>query len=66
LRNIAVTAPYFHDGNVATLGQAVSKMAWMQLGKMLSDAEVKSLVHFLGSLTDKPRDVKVTESGSPR
>jgi cytochrome c peroxidase len=61
LRNIALTAPYFHDGKVATLREAASKMAWMQLGKRLSDAEVKSLVLFLQSLTDKARDVKVIE-----
>jgi cytochrome c peroxidase len=61
LRNIALTAPYFHHGKVASLGEAVSKMAWMQLGKTLSDAELKSLVLFLQSLTDKSRDVRVTE-----
>ena len=55
LRNIALTAPYFHDGTIATLEEAVPKMAKLQLGKDLSEAEVKSLVAFLQTLTDKAR-----------
>ena len=55
LRNIALTAPYFHDGKFATLPEAVKKMAWLQLGKELKDDETKAIVAFLGSLTDKPR-----------
>jgi cytochrome c peroxidase len=55
LRNIAITQPYFHDGSQARLDDAVTKMAWHQLGKPLSPDEVKSLVTFLHTLTDKPR-----------
>jgi cytochrome c peroxidase len=55
LRNITLTAPYFHDGKVATLPEAVKKMAWLQLGKELKEDEIKAIVAFLGSLTDKPR-----------
>lgn len=55
LRNIAITQPYFHKGQVATLEEAVRKMAWHQLGKELSEEQVKSLVAFLKTLTDKPR-----------
>lgn len=55
LRNIAITQPYFHNGKVATLEEAVRKMAWHQLGKELDEVQVKSLVAFLHSLTDKPR-----------
>lgn len=55
LRNIALTAPYFHDGRIATLPEAVKKMAWLQLGKELKDDEIKAIVAFLGSLTDKSR-----------
>lgn len=50
LRNATETAPYFHDGSVATLNEAVKLMAKHQLGKNLSDDEVKSIVTFLGSL----------------
>lgn len=51
LRNVAVTPPYFHDGSVATLPQAVRVMAQLQLGKQLSDEDVGLIVKFLESLT---------------
>ncbi len=51
LRNVKQTGPYFHDGRVATLDQAVRLMAEHQLGKDLTDAQVKSITTFLGSLT---------------
>lgn len=50
-RNVAVTAPYFHNGSVATLDEAVRVMAKTQLNKNLSDKEVKDIVEFLTSLT---------------
>ena len=57
LRNVAVTAPYFHDGSVETLPQAVKVMAQLQLGKQLSEEEVTQIVSFLESLTgDIPSD----------
>ncbi len=55
LRNIALTAPYFHDGAVETLEEAVRQMAYLQLNKELTDEEVKSIVTFLHALTDKER-----------
>lgn len=51
LRNIELTAPYFHDGKAATLEDAVKQMARLQLGKDLADDDVKSIVLFLKSLT---------------
>lgn len=51
LRNIALTAPYFHNGAVRTLEEAVKVMGKTQLDKDLSDKEVASLVAFLNSLT---------------
>jgi cytochrome c peroxidase len=51
LRNVARTAPYFHDGSVATLAEAVRIMARLQLGKSLADEEVRDIVTFLNSLT---------------
>jgi cytochrome c peroxidase len=53
LRNVAKTAPYFHDGSVKTLPEAVSLMAEYQLGKKLDDAQVASIVTFLNALTAK-------------
>jgi cytochrome c peroxidase len=58
LRNVALTAPYFHDGQAKTLEDAVKQMAWLQLNKKLTDEEVQSIVAFLKSLTDKSREVK--------
>ncbi len=51
LRNIEKTAPYFHDGGTASLEDAVRLMARHQLGKEVSDGDVKSIVTFLKSLT---------------
>jgi cytochrome c peroxidase len=51
LRNVAMTAPYFHDGSVAALPDAVRVMARVQLGTTLSDSEIADIVAFLQSLT---------------
>jgi cytochrome c peroxidase len=51
LRNIEKTAPYYHNGKVATLKEAVSHMAEYQLGKTLSDQEQNLIIAFLKSLT---------------
>ncbi|HWQ52826.1 MAG TPA: cytochrome-c peroxidase [Bryobacteraceae bacterium] len=51
LRNIAKTAPYFHNGKVATLEQAINQMNEYQLGNKLTDGEVKLVVAWLNSLT---------------
>jgi cytochrome c peroxidase len=53
LRNAVNTSPYFHDGSVERLDEAVGKMAWHQLGKKLTDDEVASIVAFLGALADR-------------
>ena len=51
LRNVAKTAPYFHDGSVERLDRAVRIMASVQLGRALDDATVADIVAFLDSLT---------------
>ncbi len=51
LRNVELTAPYFHDGNAPTLADAVRMMAKYQLGRSLSDQEVELIVDFLKTLT---------------
>lgn len=51
LRNVARTAPYFHDGSVGRLDQAVRVMGSVQLGRTLDEATVASIVAFLESLT---------------
>ena len=51
LRNIALTAPYFHTGQVWDLRQAVAVMGTSQLGAQLTDDEVDKITAFLDSLT---------------
>lgn len=56
LRNITLTAPYFHSGQVWDLEEAVGIMSNAQLGKELTERETKRIVAFLGALTgDQPR-----------
>lgn len=51
LRNVAFTAPYFHDGHEPTLEGAISKMASIQLGYQIGDQEKADIVAFLNSLS---------------
>lgn len=53
LRNVALTAPYFHDGKAQSLASAIRQMAWLQLDKQLPQAEVDSIETFLRALSDK-------------
>lgn len=74
LRNIALTAPYFHSGRSWDLRQAVAVMGTSQLGTQLSAAEIDAIVAFLGSLTGEqpkitfpilPPDVAATPRPQP-
>lgn len=51
LRNIALTAPYFHDGSANTLDDAVKIMGRYQLGVEIPDADRERLIAFLHTLT---------------
>jgi cytochrome c peroxidase len=51
LRNVALTAPYFHDGSAPDLATAVRDMARFQLGRTLSERETGELVAFLETLS---------------
>lgn len=63
-RNIALTAPYFHNGSVKTLDEAVRVMAKTQLNKILSENEVTDIVAFLVALNgERP---KITEPKLPQ
>jgi cytochrome c peroxidase len=53
LRNIALTAPYFHNGAVVQLEEAVRVMAKLQLNQVLTDSETDDIVAFLKSLSGK-------------
>ncbi len=56
LRNVALTAPYFHDGKIKTLDEAVRKMGKLQLDEELTSQQVSDIVDFLKALTDKNRE----------
>jgi cytochrome c peroxidase len=55
LRNVALTAPYFHDGSTANLDQAVEIMGRYQLGRTLTEEDRRYIVAFLESLTGEFR-----------
>ena len=57
LRNVELTAPYFHDGTAKRLEDAVRVMAKYQLGRQLSDTSVVEIVEFLKALTGRQPDV---------
>ena len=56
LRNIALTAPYFHDGKIATLEEAIRQMGILQLNRELDAGQVSDIAAFLGALTDRNRE----------
>ena len=56
LRNVELTYPYFHDGEAASLEEAVDIMGRLQLGRVYSEQEIGNIVAFLKSLTgEQPR-----------
>jgi cytochrome c peroxidase len=59
LRNIALTAPYFHSGKVWDLRQAVAVMGSAQLGAKLTEADTDAIVAFLKTLTGTQPRVEV-------
>ncbi|MCF5940896.1 cytochrome-c peroxidase, partial [Xanthomonas perforans] len=59
-RNVATTAPYFHDGSATTLPQAIKAMGTAQLGVTLSPADVADIAAFLQTLTGKHQGRQLT------
>jgi cytochrome c peroxidase len=59
LRNVAATAPYFHDGSAPTLDDAVRKMGYAQLNSTLTDRQVNAIVAYLQTLTGNYRGAPV-------
>lgn len=55
LRNVALTHPYFHDGSVERLEDAVAVMSKYQLGRELSAQDIKLITQFLKTLTGEYR-----------
>jgi cytochrome c peroxidase len=54
LRHAASTPPYFHDGSVKTLREAVRLMGWHQIGREFDEADLDELVAFLEALDGRP------------
>lgn len=55
LRNVTLTAPYFHDGEVGNLSEAVDQMGYLQLDKKLKAEEISTILGFLTTLADAER-----------
>ena len=64
LRNVALTWPYYHDGSVATLDEAVRKMARFQVGKKISDKDADKVVSFLNALTGQYQGETLTNANA--
>jgi len=60
LRNIYLTSPYFHDGTIETLNEAVDKMAYYQVGYTLKEEETNKIILFLKTLTGEKLILKDT------
>ena len=58
LRNIELTAPYFHDGRYSTLEESVKTMSLVQLGRPINDDEISKIVAFLKTLTGELKIIK--------
>ena len=66
LRNVALTAPYFHDGSRETLEEAVRVMGHVQLNRELDADQVRLIVAFLNSLTGElPAHARLPEGELP-
>ena len=66
LRNVEKTAPYFHDGSITTLEDAVRKMADHQLARTLNKEEADSIVTFLKALTGELPTEYIKEPPLPK
>jgi cytochrome c peroxidase len=69
LRNVAVTAPYLHDGSVASLEEIVAIMGRTQLGRELKQPDISLIVKFLRTLTGEYQGVPLdshAEGGGPK
>ena len=65
LRNIALTAPYYHDATQATLEDAVVSMARYEVGEELTQQEVDRMVAFLKTLTGEYQGKLLTNDNFP-
>ena len=55
LRNVTLSAPYFHDGQMGNLSEAVDQMGYLQLNRKLKDEEINNMLRFFTTLADMER-----------
>ncbi len=65
LRNVALTAPYFHDGSARTLGEAVDVMFKYQLGRSAPQQDKELIIKFLHTLSGEYRGKPLSASTAP-
>ncbi len=65
LRNVALTYPYYHDGSIMTLSEAIDKMARFQVGRTISADDNKKVESFLNALTGQYKGVTLTNANGP-
>lgn len=65
LRNVAITAPYFHDGRAETLEQAIQEMGRSQLGRVLTAQEIDMIAGFLRTLTGEYQGRPLSDRAGP-
>ena len=65
LRNVALTAPYFHDGSARTLHEAVDVMFKYQLGRSAPSQDKELIVKFLHTLTGEYRGKPLDAAAAP-
>jgi len=58
LRNVTRTAPYFHDGRITVLEEAVTLMGRLQLDRALSSRDIVEIIAFLGTLEGNPAPIE--------
>jgi cytochrome c peroxidase len=65
LRNVALTAPYFHDGSARTLGEALDVMFKFQLGRSAPRQDKELIIKFLHTLTGEYRGKPLAAAAAP-
>ena len=66
LRNVALTYPYYHDGSVPTLDQAIDMMARYQVGRTMPPEERKKVEAFLEAQTGQYRGKTLTNTNDKK
>jgi cytochrome c peroxidase len=62
---VTKTGPWFHDGSVKSLEEAVNIMGRHQVGKLMTPEDTKNIVTFLGALTGNPAADYISKPSLP-